>query len=70
MTSSTVTETTDDEVPEKIVWGKPMFSKRVLEVRKAAERAWKLRQAARTVNWEAITKGRGYQLVRKACKEV
>ena len=84
VTSSTVTETSDEEVkddpreddgfepkvPEKIVWGKPLFSRRVLEVRKAAERAWKLRQAARTVNWKAITQGRGYQLVRAACKEV
>ena len=76
VTSSTATETSDEEVgaeskiPEKIVWGRPMFSRRVLEVRQAAERAWKLRQAARTVNWKKITQGRGYQLVRAACKEV
>ena len=84
VTSSTVTETSDEEVndfpredggfgpevPERIIWGKPMFSRRVLQVRRGAERAWRLRQAARTVNWKAITQGKGYQLVKAACKEV
>ena len=76
VTSSTTTETSDEEVgaeskiPERIIWGKPMFSRRVLEVRRGAERAWRLRQAAKTVDWKKVTQGKGYQLVKAACKEV
>ena len=58
------------EVPDKIIWGKPMFSKRVLQVRRAAERAWRIRNAARTVNWGAIVKSKGYQMVKAACQKV
>ena len=41
------------EVPDKIVWDKPMFSKRVLEVRRKVERAWRARneKETRTINW-------------------
>ena len=63
---------TDDgpEIPDKIIWGKPMMSKRFLAVRRAAERAWKLRNAAKTVNWGAIVKTKGYQNVKEACQKV
>ena len=58
------------EVPDKIIWGKPMFSKRVLQVRRGAERAWRARNKVRTVNWGAIIKTRAYQLVKAACQQV
>ena len=58
------------EVPERIVWRKPMFSRRVLQVRRGVEKAWRLRQAAKTVNLRVITQGKGYQLVKAACQEV
>ena len=30
-------------VPNKIVWGKPIISRRFLEVRKKVEKAWRIR---------------------------
>ena len=77
VTSSTSigsSEEDEPKIPERIIWGKPMFSRRVLEVRQAAERAWRLRQAAKTVAqpgyWKKVMQGKGYRLVQAACKEV
>ena len=59
-------------VPDRIVWGKAIFSKRFLEVRRKVERAWKIRDVnlSRTLDWEKIMKSQGYQLVQAACKQV
>ena len=59
-------------VPDRIVWGKPICSRRFLEVRRKVERAWRIRNdnLTRTLNWGRIMKSRGYQLVKAACKQV
>ena len=33
----------DPNVPDRIVWGKPVFSRRFLEVRRKVKRAWRIR---------------------------
>ena len=74
--TSTCESSDSDEprVPEKIIWGKPMFSRRVLEVRRGVENACKLRQAAQTVAqpgyWEKVMQSKSYKLVQAACKAV
>ena len=62
----------DPNVPDRIVWGKPIFSRRFLEVRRKVERAWRIRNdnLFRTLNWGKIMKSKGYQLVKAACKQV
>ena len=59
-------------VPDRIVWGKTIFSKRFLEVRRKVERAWRVRDVnlSRTLDWGKIMKSQGYQLVQAACKQV
>ena len=59
-------------VPDRIVWGKPIFSRRFLEVRRKVERAWRIRDVnlSRTLDWGKIMKSQGYQLVQAACKQV
>ena len=62
----------DPNVPDSIVWGKPICSRRFLEVRRKVERAWRIRNdnLTRTLNWGRIMKSRGHQLVKAACKQV
>ena len=57
-------------VPDRIVWGKTIFSKRFLEDRRKVERAWRIRDVnlSRTLDWGKIMKSQGYQLVQAACK--
>ena len=59
-------------VPDRIIWGKTIFSKRFLEVRRKVARAWRIRddKLSRTLNWGKIMKSKGYQLVKTACKEI
>ena len=59
-------------VPDRIIWGKTIFSKRFLEVRRKVERAWRIRDVnlSRTLDWGKIMKSQGYQLVQAACKQV
>ena len=59
-------------VPDRIVWGKTIFSKRFLEVRRKVERAWRIRDVnlSRTLDWGKIMKSQGYLLVQAACKQV
>ena len=59
-------------VPDRIIWGKTVFSKRFLEVRRKVERAWRIRDVklSRTLDWGKIIKSQGYQLVKAACKQV
>ena len=59
-------------VTDRIVWGKPICSRRFLEVRRKVENAWRIRNynLTRTLNWDRIMKSRGYQLVKAACKQV
>ena len=59
-------------VPDRIVWGKTIFSKRFQEVRRKVERAWRIRDVnlSRTLDWGKIMKSKGYQLVQAACKQV
>ena len=59
-------------VTDRIVWDKPICSRRFLEVRRKVEKAWRIRNdnLARTLNWDRIMKSRGYQLVKAACKQV
>ena len=59
-------------VPDRIIWGKTIFSKRFLEVRRKVARAWRIRdeKLSKTLNWGKIMKSKGYQLVKTACKEV
>ena len=63
---------TIDDSDNDFVWGKPICSRRFLEVRRKVERAWKIRNdnLTRTLNWGRIMKSRGYQLVKAACKQV
>ena len=62
----------DPNVPDRTVWGKPICSRRFLEVRRKVERTWRIRNdnLTRTLNWGRIMKSRGYQLVKAACKQV
>ena len=59
-------------VPDRIVWGKTVFSRRFLEVRRKVKRAWRIRNdnLSRTLDWGKIMKSKGYQLVKAACKQV
>ena len=79
ISDNTDVDTMDDRVddfgpnvPDRIVWGKPICSRRFLEVRRKVERAWRIRNdnLTRTLNWGRIMKSRGYQLVKAACKQV
>ena len=62
----------DPNVPDRIIWGKTVFFKRFLEVRRKVERVWMIRDVnlSRTLDWEKIMKSQGYQLVKAACKQV
>ena len=59
-------------VTDRIVWGKPICSRRFLEVRRKVEKAWRIRNhnLARTLNWGRIMESKGYLLVKAACKQV
>ena len=59
-------------VTDRIVWGKPICSRRFLEVRRKVEKAWRVRNQnlARTLNWSNIMRSKGYLLVKAACKKV
>ena len=59
-------------VTDRTVWGKPICSRRFLEVRRKVQKAWRIRNdnLTRTLNWDRIMKSRGYQLVKAACKQV
>ena len=57
-------------VTDRIVWGKPICSRRFLEVRRKVEKAWRIRNDNLTLNWDRIMKPRGYLLVKAACKQV
>ena len=59
-------------VPDRIVWGKPICSRRFLELRRKVEKAWRVRNQslARTLNWSNIMRSKGYLLVKAACKKV
>ena len=59
-------------VTDRIVWGKPICSRRFLEVRRKVEKAWRIRDQnlARTLNWSKIMRSKGYLLVKAACKKV
>ena len=58
-------------VPDRIVWGKTVFSRRFLEVRRKVKRTWRIRNdnLSRTLDWGKIMKSRGYQSVKAACKQ-
>ena len=59
-------------VTDRIVWGKPICSRRFLEVRRKVEKAWRVRNQnlARTLNWSNIMRSKCYLLVKAACKKV
>ena len=59
-------------VTDRIVWGKPICSRRFLEVRRKVAKAWRIRDhiLAKTVNWSKIMRYKGYLLVKAACKQV
>ena len=59
-------------VTDRIVWGKPICSRRFLKVRRKVEKAWRNRNdnLTRTLNLGRIMKSRGYLLVKSACKQV
>ena len=59
-------------VTDRIVWGKPICSRRFLEVRRKVEKAWRVRNQnlARTLNWSNIMRSKGYLLMKSACKKV
>ena len=59
-------------VTDRIVWGKPICSRRFLEVRKKVAKAWRIRDhnLAKTLNWSKIMRSKGYLLVKAACKQV
>ena len=59
-------------VTYRIVWGKPICSRRFLEVRRKVEKAWRVRDQnlARTLNWSNIMRSKGYLLVKAACRKV
>ena len=62
----------EPNVTDRIVWGKPICSRRFLEVRRKVEKAWRVRNQnlARTLNWGDIMRSKGYLLVKAACKKV
>ena len=71
----TIDDSDDDfgpNVTDRIVWGKPICSRRFLEVRRKVEKAWRIRNhnLARTLNWSKIMRSKGYLLVKAACKQV
>ena len=79
ISDNTDVDTMDDSVndfgpnvPDRMVWGKPICSRRFLEMRRKVERALRIRndKLTRTLNWGRIMKSRGYQLVKAACKQV
>ena len=59
-------------VTDRIVWGKPICSRRFLEVRRKVEKAWRIRNhnLSKTLNWGKIMRSKGYLLVKAACKQV
>ena len=59
-------------VTDRIVWGKPICSRRFLEVRRKLAKAWRIRDhnLAKTLNWSNIMRSKGYLLVKAACKQV
>ena len=59
-------------VTDGIVWGKPICSRRFLEVRRKVEKAWRIRNhnLARNFDWDKIMRSKGYLLVKAACKQV
>ena len=59
-------------VTDRIVWGKPICSRRFLEVRRKVAKAWRIRDhnLAKTLNWSKIMRSKGYLLVKAACKQV
>ena len=59
-------------VTDRIVWGKPICSRRFLEVRRKVAKSWRVRDhnLAKTVNWSKIMRSKGYLLVKAACKQV
>ena len=59
-------------VTDRIVWDKPICSRRFLEVRRKVEKAWRVRNQnlARTLNWSNIMRSKGYLLVKAAYKKV
>ena len=59
-------------VTDRVVWGKPICSRRFLEVRRKVEKAWRVRNQnlARTLNWSKVMRSKGYLLVKAACKKV
>ena len=59
-------------VTDRIVWGKPICSRRFLEVKKKVAKAWRIRDhnLAKTLNWSKIMRSKGYLLVKAACKQV
>ena len=62
----------EPNVTDRIVWGKPICSRRFLEVRRKVEKAGRVRNQnlARTLNWSNIMRSKGYLLVKAACKKV
>ena len=79
ISDNTDVDTTEDSdndfgpnVTDRIVWGKPICSRRFLEVRRKVEKAWRIRNdnLTRTLNRDRIMKSRGHQLVKTACKQV
>ena len=62
----------EPNVTDRIVWAKPICSRRFLEVRRKVEKAWRVRNQnlARTLNWSNIMRSKGYLLVKAACKKV
>ena len=59
-------------VTDRIVWGKPICSRRFLEVRRKVAKAWRIidHNLAKTLNWSKIMRSKGYLLVKAACKQV
>ena len=59
-------------ITDRIVWGKPICSRRFLEVRRKVEKAWRFRDQnlSRTLNWSNIMRSKGYLLMKAACKKV
>ena len=59
-------------VTDRIVWGKPICSRRFLEVRRKVAKTWRIRDhnLAKTLDWSKIMRSKGYLLVKAACKQV
>ena len=62
----------EPNVTDRIVWGKPICSRRFLEVRRKVEKAWRVinQNLVRTLNWSNIMRSKGYLFVKAACKKV